>query len=160
VVEWLTLLRRIRDVPVSYLGPKTGYPEWGFPWCSLVHPGKFWDSALNYVTTASYHTLSHSLFIYNHFIRRYIVWVIEKTSLNKLKIKNKMWEGLATPTHCIDDNCEQRPRFGAGSVGPARGKLSGVLEPASRATPSCWRHGFATSVLKMHVWWLSGNVFS
>jgi hypothetical protein len=30
VVEWLTLLLRIRKVPASNLGPETGYPDWGF----------------------------------------------------------------------------------------------------------------------------------
>jgi hypothetical protein len=33
VVEWITLLFRIREVPCSNLGPETGYPERfrGFP---------------------------------------------------------------------------------------------------------------------------------
>jgi hypothetical protein len=45
VVEWLTLLIRISEVLVSYLGPETYYPGWGldgFP----VPPGKFQDSTL------------------------------------------------------------------------------------------------------------------
>jgi hypothetical protein len=30
VVEWLTLLLRIRDVPCSILAPATGFHDWGF----------------------------------------------------------------------------------------------------------------------------------
>jgi hypothetical protein len=31
VIEWLTLLLRILEVPVSNLGPETGYPDRVFP---------------------------------------------------------------------------------------------------------------------------------
>jgi hypothetical protein len=31
VVEWLTLLLRIRGFPVSNFGPETGYPDRGLP---------------------------------------------------------------------------------------------------------------------------------
>jgi hypothetical protein len=27
VIEWLTLLLRIREVPISNVGPETGYPD-------------------------------------------------------------------------------------------------------------------------------------
>jgi hypothetical protein len=30
VIEWLTLLIRIREFPVSNLWPETGYPDWSF----------------------------------------------------------------------------------------------------------------------------------
>jgi hypothetical protein len=30
MVKWLKLLLRIREVPGSNLGPKTGYPDWRF----------------------------------------------------------------------------------------------------------------------------------
>jgi hypothetical protein len=34
MVEWLTALLRIRQVPGSYLGLEIGYPDWGFSWDS------------------------------------------------------------------------------------------------------------------------------
>jgi len=34
MVEWLTLLLRIQEVPGSNLGPETGYTDWGFSWFS------------------------------------------------------------------------------------------------------------------------------
>jgi hypothetical protein len=47
VVKRLTLLLRILEVPCSYLGPETGYPDYGCSQFSSVPPGKFWDSTLN-----------------------------------------------------------------------------------------------------------------
>jgi hypothetical protein len=47
VVEWLTLLLGIQEVPGSNLGPETGYPYWGFSWLFSVCPGKSRDSILN-----------------------------------------------------------------------------------------------------------------
>jgi hypothetical protein len=38
VVEWLTILLRIREV--SNLGPEIGIPDQGFSWFSLVPPGE------------------------------------------------------------------------------------------------------------------------
>jgi hypothetical protein len=46
VVEWLTLLLRIREVPGSNLGSETGYTDWGFSWFSSVLPSECRDSAL------------------------------------------------------------------------------------------------------------------
>jgi hypothetical protein len=46
VVEWLTLLLRIRKVPGLNLGSETGYPDLGFSWFSPVPPGKCWDTSL------------------------------------------------------------------------------------------------------------------
>jgi hypothetical protein len=39
MVEWLTFLLRIREVPGSNLAPENGYPG-GFSWISLVHQAK------------------------------------------------------------------------------------------------------------------------
>jgi hypothetical protein len=47
MVEWLTLLLRIRKASGSILGPATVYPDWGFSWHSSVPPGKCRDSNLN-----------------------------------------------------------------------------------------------------------------
>jgi hypothetical protein len=46
VVESLTLLIRIRNVPGSNLGPETGYTNCGFSWISSVPPVKYKDSTL------------------------------------------------------------------------------------------------------------------
>jgi hypothetical protein len=40
MVEWLTLLLRIREVPSSKLGPMTGYLDWGFSWFYSAPEGK------------------------------------------------------------------------------------------------------------------------
>jgi hypothetical protein len=41
VVEWLTLLLRIRELPGSNLGPETSIPDWGVSWLSSVPPGEY-----------------------------------------------------------------------------------------------------------------------
>jgi hypothetical protein len=41
VDEWLKLQLRIREIPSSNLGPKTGYPSWGFSWFSSAPPGQY-----------------------------------------------------------------------------------------------------------------------
>jgi hypothetical protein len=66
--------------------------------------------------------------------------------------------GLANPGHCTDESCEQRPRFGQGSVGPTQGTLSGVPRQVCGAPPSYWRYEFKASNLNRHVWCLSGNM--
>jgi hypothetical protein len=43
VVEWLTLLLRIREVLGSNLGPDIGYTDWGVSWVSSVPPAEFED---------------------------------------------------------------------------------------------------------------------
>jgi hypothetical protein len=43
MVEWLTFLLRIREVPDLNLAPENGYPG-GFSWIYLVHQAKFWVS--------------------------------------------------------------------------------------------------------------------
>jgi hypothetical protein len=44
VVEWLTLLIRIKEVPGSYIGNPL---SWGSSWFSLVSPRKYLDKTLN-----------------------------------------------------------------------------------------------------------------
>jgi hypothetical protein len=81
VVERLTLLLRTREVPGSSLGMKTevfrGFPQ-SLQTCR--------DSTLKLGQTAFFHIFSMSSFTYHSFIRCYIVWVTDKTSLNKLQI--------------------------------------------------------------------------
>jgi hypothetical protein len=49
VVEWLTLLLHIREVPGLLLGPPvTGYPDWDFSWFSSVPPSECRDSTLKW----------------------------------------------------------------------------------------------------------------
>jgi hypothetical protein len=71
-IEWILLLR-MRQVPGSYLGPDTGYPDGGFTWFSLVRLGECQDST---------YKLGHNRFLSNPFwfiihlyslIRRYAV---------------------------------------------------------------------------------------
>jgi hypothetical protein len=57
----------------------------GFSWLSSVPPGKCRDSTLSYATTASFYTHSISSFICHSFIRRSVVRITEKVSLNKLQ---------------------------------------------------------------------------
>jgi hypothetical protein len=57
VVEWLTLLVRIRDVSGSNLRPEPGYVDCGFSWLSSVPPGKCRDSVLNQATAVSFDIL-------------------------------------------------------------------------------------------------------
>jgi hypothetical protein len=46
VVEWPTILLRVREVPGSNLGPETGYPDLWFSWVSPVPPRKWLKSGL------------------------------------------------------------------------------------------------------------------
>jgi hypothetical protein len=71
VIEWLTLLLRIREVTGSHLGQETRYPDWGFVWFSSVCPRKFRVSTLNSATTDFSLILSNSSFTCYPFIRRY-----------------------------------------------------------------------------------------
>jgi hypothetical protein len=76
MVALLKLLCRIRKVPGSSLGSETGYPDWGFPWTSLVPPGEFRDSTLKLGT--SFQILSSSLIaVTASIIRSYKVLVTE-----------------------------------------------------------------------------------
>jgi hypothetical protein len=43
VVEWLTLLHRIRVVPGSNIRPEIGYPDWSSSWFFSVTPGNCRD---------------------------------------------------------------------------------------------------------------------
>jgi hypothetical protein len=87
VVDRLTLLLRIREVPGSNLGPETGYPESGRSWFSSIPPDECRGNSKNYATTASFEILPiHYSRTYHPFIRRSIVLVAEKASLNELQI--------------------------------------------------------------------------
>jgi hypothetical protein len=46
MVEWLTLLLYIREVPGSNFSLETGYPHWGFSWFPSVPPGECQDCTL------------------------------------------------------------------------------------------------------------------
>jgi hypothetical protein len=90
VLEWLTLLLRIREVPGLNIDPETGYPEC-FRLFYSVPPGDCRDSTLQ---------LGHDRFLphtfkfiitYHPFIRLFIVWVTKKASLNKLQITTKFF---------------------------------------------------------------------
>jgi hypothetical protein len=94
----LSLLHPIREVPASNVGPETGYPEFYRAFTQLLLPN-YWDNTLNYTTIASFYTLSNSSFMYHLFIRRYIVCVNEKVSLNELQI-NKQGSFLRVTTVC------------------------------------------------------------
>jgi hypothetical protein len=50
-VEFLTQLLRSPEVPVSSLGPETGYPDGGFLCFSLVTPEMWHSSTCNCITT-------------------------------------------------------------------------------------------------------------
>jgi hypothetical protein len=63
VVQWLTHLVRIREVPGSNLGPETGYNDLSFSWFSVVVPGKFLCNTLNGARrhSSTAFTIYHSL---------------------------------------------------------------------------------------------------
>jgi hypothetical protein len=88
---------RIRELQGSNLSP--GYPEWDFSWFSSVPTRQFRGSALNLATTASFHNLCNSSFIYRPFIRRYIVWVSEKASQGKLQTHKQQWRCYSYTVH-------------------------------------------------------------
>jgi hypothetical protein len=84
VVEWLAFLFRIRQVPDSNLCPQNGYPE-DFHGLFQYFQTNNRIVHSNWATTVSYHIISNSSFTYQPFIRRYIIWVTEKASLNRLR---------------------------------------------------------------------------
>jgi hypothetical protein len=47
LVDWLTLLPRLREVPNSNLNQDTGCHDWGFTWFFSVPPGEYRKSNLN-----------------------------------------------------------------------------------------------------------------
>jgi hypothetical protein len=86
VVEWLTILLRIREVPGSNLGPGTGYPE--------AFHGLLQHFQAN---AASFLVLSNSSFTYNYSILRCVVlsyWesVVKQTTYQS--INNLAWTHL------------------------------------------------------------------
>jgi hypothetical protein len=89
-------LCRVVITRASYLKRPEFKPRFGhrLSWLSFlqfssVPPGKFRNSTINYVTTASFRILSNSLFTYYTFIRRYAIRVTEKASLNKLQTNKR-----------------------------------------------------------------------
>jgi hypothetical protein len=81
VVEGLTLLLRIREVTSSNLGSKTGYSDWGVLWFSSLPPYECRVSILKICHDVSFQIIFISSFT---FIRRYMVFITEKASLNTL----------------------------------------------------------------------------
>jgi hypothetical protein len=83
VVEWLTLLLRIREVPASNLDLETGYSDWvfrGFPQPLQANIGiVYWKL----VHECFFQILYNLSFTYHHIIWRFLVWVTERASLNK-----------------------------------------------------------------------------
>jgi hypothetical protein len=57
VVGWLTLLVRVREVPILNLGPVTYYPYLDFSWIFSVSPNIYRNRALNKAKIASIHIL-------------------------------------------------------------------------------------------------------
>jgi hypothetical protein len=78
VVQWLTLLLRIRDLQGSYIGPKTGYPDSGLSWFSTVPLGECWDSNLKLV---------HDRFLQNLF--QFIIYLSFSTMQSELLKKRR-----------------------------------------------------------------------
>jgi hypothetical protein len=88
VVEWLTLLLHIREVPGSNLDLETGHSDWSFLWFSSIPQGKFRDSISK---------LGHNCFLPHPF--QFIIHLPSfhlmlyslsfwKVSLNKIKKEN------------------------------------------------------------------------
>jgi hypothetical protein len=70
VVECLTPLFHIPEVPALNLGPETGYPNRDFSWISSVPPVKYRDSTLN-LGHDSLLPNPFQLITYHPFIQRY-----------------------------------------------------------------------------------------
>jgi hypothetical protein len=86
VVEWLTHLLRIREVPGSNFGPETGYPDWGFSRFFSISPE---NSTLKLVHDCFLPRHFQFIITYRPFIWRYIVLVAERASLNNYKLKQR-----------------------------------------------------------------------
>jgi hypothetical protein len=79
------ILNCVKKVPVLNLSWDTDCPHWGFSCFLFVPPDKFRDGTLNWVTVASFHILSSSLFaIIQPFDT--IMSELLTASLNKLQI--------------------------------------------------------------------------
>jgi hypothetical protein len=88
VVERLTLLLHIKEVPGSNLDLESGYHDRFFVVLSVL-PGKCRDITVKLTGPRSLPSTSFSIhYLPIILIRRYIVWVTEKASLNKLQINN------------------------------------------------------------------------
>jgi hypothetical protein len=77
VVEWVTPLLRIRNIPGSNLGPETGYLDCGISWFLSVPPGKHREctSKLGY---DRFLPNSGNSSIYRSIVCRYVVLIAEK----------------------------------------------------------------------------------
>jgi hypothetical protein len=85
MVERVTFLLRIRKVQISVLRP-VNLTE--VLWFTSVAPSKYREYTWNWTTIASFHILSSLSIACHPLNRRYIIWVTEKASLNKLHIKH------------------------------------------------------------------------
>jgi hypothetical protein len=90
VVEWLTLLLRIREVPVSNFGPDVGHPEWALMSISTVSPGKFWGSSRPRPFPSISFAFHHSLIIPHYTLYSLSHWktVFKKTANKKIPLVN------------------------------------------------------------------------
>jgi hypothetical protein len=83
VVECLTFLLCILEVPNSNLDPETRYPDWGVSWFPLVPPGKCRESTIKLGQDRFLQNrLQFIIHLSSYVVRRYF----EKASLNKLQI--------------------------------------------------------------------------
>jgi hypothetical protein len=80
MVEWLTLLLHLQEVPGSNLGLETSYPDWGFSWISSVPPGKCQDSTLK---------LGH-----DHFFPNLFRFIIHLSSFHLMLYSLSYWESI------------------------------------------------------------------
>jgi hypothetical protein len=98
VIEWITFLLRIWELLGSYIGPETGYHNWGVLQFSSVPRDKCWDSTLHSATTASFHILSNSSFTYHLFCK---LQTTSKAITDKV-LKKCMWNlNLDCPHHTL-----------------------------------------------------------
>jgi hypothetical protein len=105
VVEWLTLLFRIREVPGWNLSPETGYPEAfrRFAQSLQANAGK--------TTSFRPQPLPPTFFPINHSRTTPsfdAIRVTEKTSLNKVQSDGLNMRGKACSTHVTHEKCGQK----------------------------------------------------
>jgi hypothetical protein len=85
VVEWLTLLVRIREIKGSNPGPSTGYPN-AFSWSFL--PRKMSGQYLKFSHDRFFHILSKSSFTHSSFLSTLYSLSYWKCVIIKLQISN------------------------------------------------------------------------
>jgi hypothetical protein len=74
LADAVMLLTCIWEVPGLNLDWNINCPDWGLSWFFTVSPGRCYDGTLSQAMTASFHTLSNSLFIYHPTAWPCIVW--------------------------------------------------------------------------------------